>query len=98
MSFRILKIKGLGFLKIYGSDPKQCYLRGTLVFFKVTILQETTETVCEAGASGRGSVLDIKAVHCTVKLTGRKVSLLIRPDTTFIRMGSVFSIRAGHYI
>ena len=31
-------------------------------------------------------------------LLGREVSLLKGPDTTFIRKGSVFAYRAGHYI
>ena len=32
-------------------------------FKTVSILQEIAETVCEAGASGKGSVIDIKAVQ-----------------------------------
>ena len=53
------------------------------------------ETVCEACASEKVSVLDINA---TVHLTGRKVSLLIGPDTTFLRKGSVFANRAVYFI
>ena len=34
----------------------------------------------------------------SVKIYGKTMSLLIGPDTTFIRKGSVFANRAGHYI
>ena len=34
----------------------------------------------------------------SVKIYGKTMSLLIGPDTTFIRKGSVFGNRAGHYI
>ena len=33
-----------------------------------------------------------------VKIYGKTMLLLIGPDTTFIRKGSVFANRAGHYI
>ena len=34
----------------------------------------------------------------SVKIYGEKMSLLKGPDTTFIRKGSVFANRAGHFI
>ena len=34
----------------------------------------------------------------SVKIYGKTMSLLIGPETTFIRKGSVFANRAGHYI
>ena len=34
----------------------------------------------------------------SVKIYGKTMSLLTGPDTTFIRKGSVFANRAGHYI
>ena len=34
----------------------------------------------------------------TLQLLRGEVSLLIGPDTTFIKKGSVFANRAGHYI
>ena len=59
-------------------------------------MQEMAETVYDAGASekGRGSLI----IELSKNLTGRKVFLLIGPDTIFILMENVFAIRAGYYI
>ena len=72
-------------------------------------MEEIAEICCGAGASGKGIVLDIRAVHyifqgekcpCyqgqTLKLLGRELSMLLGMDTTFDRKGSVLAIRAGH--
>ena len=65
-------------------------------FKTVTIFSEMAETVLEVCASEKVSVLAINPVQYFKQ--GGKVSLLIGPDTTFTRNGSVLANIAGYYI